>query len=550
MLFKEIFRMISRYLFYFSFLIFIPLFVSIYYEFIASPELNPQPPCTMAFLITIAISFFIAFLFYLLGKKATGNLYRRESMLLVAIIWIITASIGALPFYFSNTLNNPIDAFFESMSGLTTTGATTFAAKEYNSNDKEIPISEVNIHVPTRKYEYYGTITPVRNPVSHKILYSGTEAVCKGLLLWRSFLQWIGGMGIVVLFLAVLPALNVGGKFLYQMEVPGPTKDTLAPRIKETASLLWKLYLGLTVAEIYLLLLTNHQMPLFDAFCITFSNLSTGGFTVRNASIGAYNNAWTDWVVMLFMVFGNINFALYFYIIKRKLQKLNDPDFLFFLALIFTGSVIVTYFLIGQPQSMLDGTVKGTYSLASAIRYGFFQAISAQTSTGFATANYDLWPFPSQMFMLLLMLIGGMSGSTAGGIKSTRILILFKIIIDKINSLFRPDVVKKLTIGEKEIAKDTASTAMAFFCLTIFFVTTGTVLLVLNGIDPETSIGSIICMMHNVGFAFRAAGPLYSFAFFPAFAKIVSALWMLLGRLEYFAILLLLIPDFWRRKRY
>ncbi len=551
MLYKEISRILGKYLFYFSLLLIIPIFVCIYYEYIVAPAVHPQPQALLSFGITMVISFALSFIFIFFGRNATGILYRRESMFLVACIWLISAAIGAMPFYFSKTLNNPVDAFFESMSGFTTTGATTFCAKNYETGTlKEITIQEVNVHVPTKNYEYYGTIRPVRDPTTDKILFSGTEAVNKGILFWRSFIQWLGGMGIVVLFLAILPALNVGGKFLFQMEVPGPTKDTLAPRIKETSSLLWKFYLGLTVAEIYLLLVTNHQMPIFDAFCITFSNLSTGGYTVRNESIGAYNNALTDWVIIIFMILGSLNFSLYFFMLKKKFNKLSDPDFIFFLLVVLIGAVIVSVPLIGSAMTFLNGTTSGIYSLATSIRYGFFQAISALSSTGFATSNYDLWPFPSQMFMLILMLIGGMSGSTAGGIKSSRIYILFKTVIAKIISIFRPEVIHKIKIGEREIAKEVASTILAFFSISMFFIILGVVIIVLSGIDPETALGSIISVINNVGFAFRATGPMYSFALFPNIAKIISAIWMLLGRLEYFAILLLLIPGFWKKTRY
>jgi trk system potassium uptake protein TrkH len=332
------------------------------------------------------------------------------------------------------------------------------------------------------------------------------------------------------------------------MEVPGPTKDTVAPRIKETASILWKLYIFLTFLQIILLIWTNDKMTLYDACCITFSTLSGGGFSVKNASIGAYNNAYTDWVVICFMIAGGINFALYFHIMKRRFYRIFDPDLMLYLFILLFGSLLVSSFLIGKPYINLDNT-EGVYSIGKAIRYGFFQAISAQTSTGFATTNYDIWPFPPQMFMLLLMYIGGMSGSTAGGIKTSRYLIAFKVITHKIKAICHPEEVSKIRIQNSEITTPVSVMVLVFFSIAIFFAVLGMALLVLLGIDPETAIGAIACLMNNIGMAFRAAGPANSFAFFPNSAKIVSIIWMLLGRLEFFAVILVLIPSFWKKNK-
>lgn len=547
--YRLISKTLGKYLLYFSLVLCVPLGISLYYQFMASPDRHPQPHSSLEFFETILITLALSFIFQFFGKKKTDSLMRKESILLVVLIWIVSACVGALPFYLTKTLENPIDAYFETMSGFTTTGASCMYPKAYDSRGKEIQIALTNPHVPEKSYRFYGTIKPVRDPKSNKILYSGIEAVSKGILFWRSFIQWLGGMGIVVLFLAILPALAVGGKYLYQMEVPGPTKDILVPRIKETASILWKLYLTFTIIEIYLLIWTNPNMPLFDAFCITFSNLSTGGFTVTNTSIGAYKNVNTEWVVLIFMFIGSSNFALYFQLIRRKLYRIYEPDFLFFLITTFSGAIIVILSIMGHQQYLLTGGKGVIYTASSAIRDGAFQAISAQTSTGFSTTNYDMWPFAPQLVMLMLMFIGGMSGSTAGGIKTSRIYILAKIITHKIKAIFRPEDVKKLKIGKQEINIKTATTVLTFFAIVMLFTIIGTVALTFNGIDPESSVAIIICMLNNIGMSFRAAGPSGSFAFLSGFAKIVSSFWMLLGRLEFFAVLLLLVPSFWRRPR-
>lgn len=538
MFYREIFRFLGKYLYYFSLMLILPFCVSIYYEYI-SP--TPHPTSAWEFFETFVICVLLAEMFRIFGRKAKGVLQRRESILLVVLIWIITAGVSALPFYLTKTLSNPVDAYFEAMSGLTTTGASMMSPKAFDADGREIPVVETNVHVPEKVYSYMGTITPLRN-AKGEIIKTGVEAVSRGVLFWRSFLQWLGGMGIVVLFLAILPAIAVGGKFLFQMEVPGPTKEAITPRIKDTSSILWKLYLGISILQIYLLIWTNEQMPLFDAFCITFSTISTGGFSVRNASIGAYNNPYTEWIVIIFMVIGAINFALYFHLIRRKFSRIYEPDFLFFLGTTLVGALLVSLFLIGAPH--FSG--EQSYNFSQSIRAGFFQAISAQTSTGFFTQDYDNWPFAPQLFMLLLMFVGGMSGSTAGGIKTSRFYILYKIVTHKVEAIFRPEAVRKLKIGDKVIDNNTALTVMTFFCITMFFAILGTVILVIAGIDPETSLGAIACMMNNVGMAFRASGPIDSFVFFPDIAKVVSIIWMLLGRLEFFTVLLLFVPGFWR----
>ena len=542
----EISLVLSRYLFYLSFMLAVPFLTAAYFEFI-DPASHPQPHSTLAFVETLAICIGAAFALRFMGRKATGELHRREGIMLVVSIWLVTSLMSAFPFYLSHTLTNPVDAYFEAMSGLTTTGATMIAPKAYDPNGNEIPIYITNPHVPDKTYTFYGTVAPVRDPNNGLILASGVEAVGKGVLLWRSMLQWLGGLGIVVIFLTVLPALQVGGKFLYQVETSGPVKEGISPRIKETAAKLWKLYLFLTLLEVALIVWTNFDMPLFDAVCISFSNISTGGFSVRNESIASYHSSVTEWIVFVFMIAGSINFSLYFQAIRRKFQKMFVPDFLLFLAIAAIGCALVSFLLVGHRKVGLDGIV-GVYSISDAVREGSFQALSMQTSTGFITANYDQWPFAAQMFMLLLMFVGGMSGSTAGGIKTSRFYILYKIILSRLESIYRPDSVRTLRIGTSEVDDKSSLTVLSFFCIVAFFVVLGVVSLVLDGVDPETSLGLVACFLNNVGAAFRAAGPTDSFAFLSTLSKVLSIIWMLLGRLEYYVVLLLLLPSFWKNR--
>lgn len=543
--FKIISKTLGKYLFYFSFTLIVPLCVALYYEFV-TPEKYLKNYDALEFFQTFLITLLLSFLLQFIGRNAKGYLRKKESILIVVMIWIVTAFIGALPFYLTNTLENPFDAYFESMSGLTTTGSTVMHPKAYDQAGMEIPNQiKVREDYGDKIYSFYGTITPIRDK-DGKIIFSGIEAVSNSLLFWRSFLQWLGGMGIVVLFLAVLPALTAGGKFLYQMEVPGHSKDTLVPRIKETSSILWKIYLAFTIIQIYLLIWTNPHLPLFDAFCITFSTLSTGGFSVKNLSIGAYNNVHTEWIVIVFMLIGSCNFAIFFQIIRKQLYRLYEPDFLFFLLVTFFGALLIVLGIYGTAEFLLDGS-QSTYTLSKSIREGIFQAVSAQTTTGFSTVDFDHWNFSPKLIMLILMFIGGMTGSTSGGIKTSRIYILIKIVIHKIRSMYHPEMVKKLMIGKQEIDEKNAITVLVFFAIVIFFAILGTVFLVFDNVDFESSISIIASCLNNIGLSYKAAGPTESFAFLSDFNKFMSALWMLLGRLEYFAVLLLFLPSFWKK---
>jgi len=527
-------NILSKYLWYLSLVLLVPFAFAAWCQFVDAQN-HPQPHSTAAFGWTIVLCVATAGILKWCGRKSSEVLHRRDGILLVVSIWLVTTLAAALPFTLSRTLQ-PLDAYFEAMSGLTTTGATLLCPKAYDGEHKEVPLHITNPHVPGKTYTFYGTVEPVRDGETGLVLYSGIEAVSKAVLLWRSLLQWVGGLGIVVIFLTVLPALQVGGKFLYQAETTGPVKEGISPRIQETSALLWKLYLVFTVVQVLLLSATNRQMPLFDAVCCAMSTISTGGFSVKNGGLAAYGSKATEWIVFGFMLIGSINFSLYFQALKGKFSKIYVPDFVLFLSIALTGCVAVSVCLLG------------TYSAGDAFRLGSFQALSMQTSTGFVTANYDLWPFASQMFMLLLMFVGGMSGSTAGGIKTSRFYILWKIVQHRLESIYRPDCVRRLRIGSNEIDDKNALTVLAFFCIVAFFVVLGTGALVLDGIDPETSLGLIACFLNNVGAAFRAAGPGDSFAFLSPVAKVLGVVWMLLGRLEYYVVLLLFLPSFWKNR--
>jgi trk system potassium uptake protein len=547
--YKAVIKALSFYLYILLIPLLIPTLMAIWCDWVVGPSVYPQLPTALAFIETLLICFSSATLLYFLSKEPKGGLYRKEGLLLVILVYFITPLISALPFLFSKTLDNPIDAYFECVSGYTTTGATVLQGKEYNSfTGEEISVVKEYVIDKDYTYQYFGNVEPIKNHLGEVIL-TGIEAVHPSLLFWRSFMQCLGGGGIVVLFVAILPALGVGGKFLFQTEVSGPTTDSLFPRIKETASLLWKVYSSLIGLETILLMFTNSKVSLFDALCISFSTLSTGGFTPKNASIAAYASDVTTAIVMVFMILGSINFTLYFLLLKGKLSRWNDPELKVFLGIIAVSVLFGTLELWGKPVDQFTKTYfdKEVFSPFSAFLTAGFQLISAQTSTGFVIADFDQWSYPLQVWMLIMFFVGGMAGSTAGGIKIIRSMSVFKIMLNKIESLFKPDTVRNFRVGGQIIEPQMAITILCFFIVVFSLTIFSTFFLVLGGIDIETSITSVSCMLNNTGIAFRLAGPTNSFAFFNDPGKLLCSVLMIAGRLEFFALLVLFAPNFWKK---
>lgn len=546
MQFKDLCKILSIFVFGIAGTLLIPLCVACYYKFFLDPALHPQPYAIDAFLESVAICLVLGMWLRYCGRRSNRKMYLKEGIAAVVFLWVLAPALAALPFVLSGTLTNPLQAYFEMASGLTTTGATVMQAKSYDlKTGEEIPITRTFCGSPDVEYTFHGTIEPIRDPHTHEIVLSGIEAVGKGLLFWRSLTQWMGGVGIVVLFVAILPALGAGGRILFQAEVPGPMKDSITPRIKDAAIVLWKIYCFLTLVQIGLLMFTNAQMSLFDAITISFSTLSTGGFSVHSTSIGFYHDSWTEWIVLLFMILGGVNFTLYFYMFKGKFYRIYEPEFLCYLAIILSSTLIAIWKLVGTPKVLIGGIPDGLFSWQEAARYGMFQVVSAQTSTGFATANYDTWPYAMQTLMLILMFVGGMSGSTAGGIKIMRHYMLFQIAQFKVESLFSPERVRTFRVADKEVDASSAIMVLCFFLIIITLSVLGTYIYILDGIDPQTSLGIVGCMVNNVGLGFRMAGPVESFAFLSNFGLMWSSILMIAGRLEFFAVLAVLTPHFW-----
>jgi len=526
----------------------IPLLLACYYQFIAIPETHPQPHSTLAFFLSISSCVGLGGLLYLFGRKSRAHLFRREALATVVTIWFLTPAVAALPFVYSGTLTNPFQAYFEAASGFSTTGATVMYPKQYDPvTGEEVPIERVFGGVHKIHYIFNGTIDPVVNPATGEVEQVGIEAVSKALLFWRSFTQWFGGMGIIVLFVAILPALGVGGRVLFQAEVPGPVKDALTPRIKETALQLWKIYAVLTLLEIFFLHITDKEMTWLEKVTVTFSTLSTGGFTIRNASIGFFQNPYTEAVVIVFMILGSINFALYFYSLRGKFYRVYEPEFILYLIVLTLSCGFASWMIVGTPKELSTGVTGGVFSVGEAIRYGVFQMVSAQTSTGFVTANYDVWPYAVQSLMLIVMYLGGMSGSTAGGMKMVRHYMLFRISQYKVESIFRPETVRKFRVSGREVDTGASIMVLCYFLIVAVTAVFGTFFFIVDGIDPETALGLTTCMVNNIGIGFRMDGPTESCAFLSNFSLVLSSFLMLLGRLEFFAVLAVLVPAFWKR---
>ncbi len=428
----------------------------------------------------------------ILGFKPNPSLplNHREGMAVVALGWAAAGLFGAIPFYLGG-IGPFTDAVFESFSGFTTTGAS---------------------------------------------ILTDIEAVPKGLLMWRSLTHWLGGMGIIVLSLAILPFLGVGGMQLYKAEVPGPVPDKLRPRIKDTAMTLWKVYVLFTFLEVLLLMLGD--MDFFDALCHSFGTLATGGFSTKNTSIAWYDSAYIDGVITLFMFLAGVNFALHFNLLCGKpLMLLKDSEFRFFALL--TGLLVALCTLINMG-SVYD-------SLLTSFRYSVFQVISILTTTGYGTSDYELWlPLP-QLVLLFSMFVGGCAGSTSGGMKCMRIMLLFKHGYQELFRLIHPRGIRNIKIGDRLVKSEILSGVWGFFVLFLGLFVIATLLVAATGVDVLTSVSAVLACIGNIGPGLGSVGPTDNFAHIPVFAKWVLTLCMVLGRLEVYTVIILCVPEFWKK---
>lgn len=433
--------------------------------------------------------------------SARGEMTYREGFGVVTFGWVGFALFGSLPFLLAEVtgVDSPADAFFEAMSGFSTTGSTTI-------------------------YQL--------------------ESQPKSILLWRAMTQWLGGMGIIVLSLAILPFLKVGGMQLFEAEAPGPTKDRLSPRIQDTARVLWGVYLLLTVAEI--VLLWAGGMDLFESLCHTLTTMSTGGFSTRDASVGAFGT-YTHLVVIAFMFLAGVNASLHYYALRGKVRRYwNSEEFRFYLFVLVAATLVITALLA------CDASVAG--SVAIKLRDAAFQSVSLLTTTGYATADFEHWPAMAQYILLALMLMGGCAGSTAGSIKVVRLLLLIKHAFVQLSVLVHPREVRSLKLDHKPVSREVIQSVLGFFALFMTVLLFGSI--VMAGLLPPGADGSadlltagtsVLSALGNIGPGLGTVGPTETYTEIPAAGKLVLALCMLVGRLEVFTVLVLFFPSFWRK---
>lgn len=435
-----------------------------------------------------------------LFTRKSRSLNNKDGFVIVTLSWLLVALAGAMPFYLSGAIPNFTDAWFESMSGVTTTGATIIG------NPNTLP------HLP-----------------------NGIESLTHGVLYWRSFIQWIGGMGIIVFTIAILPLLGVGGVQLFKAEVPGPVADKIRPRVKETAKILWMVYVGLTAAEAILLSISG--MSWFDAICHSFTTMPTGGFSTQNASIAAYANPAIHYIIILFMFIAGVNFSLHFRSLTGNIKIcFKDPEFLAYIGIMFAATLFI-FLNIASAQ----GEWTHDNFLSS-----LFQSVSTLTTTGYGSADYEIWPFFSQYLILILMFIGGMGGSTGGGMKVARIIVLVKYAATETRRMVHSRAIIPIRIGDRYIGEDVVRNTLGFFLfyMSIFGIT-ALILTTLN-LDIESAIGAAASAIGNIGPGLGAFGPTDNYALLHPMGKWMLTFCMLLGRLEIFTIMVLFSRTFWK----
>lgn len=463
---------------------FFPLIFSLYYQDDGIMPLLKSIILTSAF----GLALFLVFR----DRDANKGLSHREGMAIVALGWVAAGFFGSLPFHFGNVFSNYVDCFFESLSGFTTTGASVMVDIEGNA---------------------------------------------KGILFWRSLTHWLGGMGIIVLSLAILPFLGVGGMQLYKAEVPGPVPDKLKPRIKDTALVLWKVYVLFSAVEAVLLIFGG--MDLFDSLCHTFGTLATGGFSTKNSSVAYFQSVYIDYVITIFMLIAAVNFSLHYQMIKgRPLLLWRDPEFRFFavITLVIIGIITVAVYASSDYDTLSDS-----------IRYTSFQVASIISTTGYATADYEIWPAVAQGLLLLCMFLGGCAGSTSGGMKHLRIMLLFKQAYQEIFRIIHPRSVNRVKLGKTVVKPETMNDILGFCVLWLgLFVLCGLVVAA-TGVDVVSSFAASLACIGNIGPGIGSVGPTDNYSHIPELGKWALIFAMLLGRLEIYTVIVLCVPEFWRK---
>lgn len=455
----------------------------------------------------------VAALVVLVFVKGKGAFRFREGFAIVTFGWLFASAFGALPFVIVGHLHW-YDAFFETMSGFTTTGASVL--------DNTLVLRDASV------------------------LPSGIADLPAGLLYWRSMTHWMGGMGIVVLSLAVFPSLGLGAHQLYLAEVPGPTEDQITPRIADSAKILWGVYVLLSVAETALLRLGG--MSLFDAWCHTCGTMATGGFSTNQASVGGFDSAYIDVVVIVFMFLAGSNFLLHFRALRGKpLNYFKDEEFRFYFGLLLVATVTVAMTLVGNTIVTTAGKVIPEAGLLQSLRYAAFQVVSIMTTTGFATADFDLWPAYAALLLVVLMFVGGCAGSTGGGMKNSRVVLSLKYSSAQIERCVFRRAISNVRLNGMRIPESTVHKVLVFICLFVGLHVTFSLLLCALGVDDlVTAATAAIAALGNIGPGLGKVGATCTYAWMSPSAKLLLTIAMLLGRLELYTVLVLLVPSFYR----
>lgn len=461
-------------------LLVLPLAVSLIY----------RERCALSFLITAAAALFVGFAVTFISKPGNRLIYAKEGFVIVALAWLALSAIGAVPFVLSGEVRSYADAFFETVSGFTTTGASVL---------------------------------------------TDIEGMSHGLLFWRSFTHWVGGMGVLVFIMAIIPSVCDRSIHILRAEMPGPVMGKLVPKLKQTAKILYLIYIVMTVLEMILLLCGG--MSLFDSALHSFATAGTGGFGIKGDSIASYS-PYLQWVIAVFMFLFGINFNIYYLLLVRRFRSvLKSTETWCYIAICLISVSIIT------------GNIYSIYgNLPDSVRASAFQVASLVTTTGFSTADFNLWPGLSKGILLILMFIGGCAGSTAGGLKVSRVVMMIKMIRREFMKMIHPRSVSAVRIEGKKVDDTTLNGVNVYFALYMVIYFAVFLLLCLEPFDFETNFTAVAACYNNIGPGFGAVGPMGSFSGYSAFSKIVLSATMLLGRLEIYPLLFALIPSTWTKK--
>lgn len=482
---KMIFYMMGQVAEVVGLLMLLPLGVSLYYH----------EECWSAFLITIGISVGLGLFLTLVFKRENRLIYAKEGFIIVALSWIMLSVLGALPFIISGEIPSPVDAFFETVSGFTTTGAS---------------------------------------------ILDHVESLSRGLLFWRSFTHWIGGMGVIVFMMAVVPSQNDRNMHVMRAEVPGPTVGKLVPRLRDSARILYLIYIGMTAVEIILLIIGG--MPLFDSVCHTFGTAGTGGFGIKADSIASYS-PYLQWVITFFMLAFGVNFNLYYLVLRKQAgTAVKSQELRAYLLIFLAATGVIFLSLLRRGDGALESRA------LESLRMSAFQTASILTTTGYSTADFNTWPEISKMILVLIMFIGGCAGSTGGGLKVSRVLILLADIRRELRHLLHPRAVGVIRFEGKKVENQTLRSVNAYFALYVFICLVVVLLLAFDRFDFATDVTATIACVNNIGPGLSSVGPMASYSGYSWFSKLVLSSAMLLGRLEIYPILIALNPGTWSKR--